>query len=383
MNHVWVHVWPVVEIDSDGLAALGKKIRPLTDGAGIEEVLAQGRVLGPDGTPVPVCVRFGAQPGAGVVTSVEEAPTEVLKPLDDYAARVLRARRRGLVYPYELAPMLSGPDGSLVEHDLDDTGTLVPVERPRGQNTAGIIVAVVTTPTLLHPEGVTRVVLCGDPTKSLGSVAEAECSPDHRGVRPGGADAGAGRVVRAVRGRPDLDGLRHREHGLGRRGPAPDRRVHPGRRRDQRRRGRHQRRRAAVLERRGHDAHAHQGHPGDDAGQRDGADRQAVARLLRRRLGRGQLRHRRLRPGDGAERAGPVLGARPGGRLRRADGPLRAHLRRARRDPTAPGRHQRSRRPRHLVVPARGRGQRLHDRRRDLLRGHRTRSARRPSTSAP
>ncbi len=55
------------------------------------------------------------------------------------------------------------------------------------------------------------------------------------------------------------------------------------RRRGQRRRRRHQRRRAAVLERRGDDAHAHQGHPGDDAGQRDGAHRQALARLLRRR----------------------------------------------------------------------------------------------------
>jgi acetyl-CoA carboxylase carboxyltransferase component len=175
MNHVWIQVWPVVEIDADGLAALGNKIRPLTDGAGIEEVLAQGSVVGADGTPVPVCVRFGSQPGAGVVTTVEEPPTEVLKPLDDYAAKVLRARRRGLVYPYELAPMLTGSGGSLVEHDLDDAGALVPVERPRGQNTAGIIAAVVTTPTPLHPEGVTRVVLCGDPTKSLGSVAEAEC----------------------------------------------------------------------------------------------------------------------------------------------------------------------------------------------------------------
>ncbi|RYP82836.1 fused acetyl/propionyl-CoA carboxylase subunit alpha/methylmalonyl-CoA decarboxylase subunit alpha, partial [Nocardioides guangzhouensis] len=175
-NHVWVQVWPVVEIDSDGLAALGNKIRPLTDGAGIEEVLAQGRIAGPDGTPVPVCVRFGAQPGAGVVTSVEEPPTEVLKPLDDYAAKVLRARRRGLVYPYELEAVLTGPGGSLVEHDLDDTGALVPVDRPRGLNKAGIIVAVVTTPTPLHPDGVTRVVLCGDPTKSLGSVSEAECS---------------------------------------------------------------------------------------------------------------------------------------------------------------------------------------------------------------
>ena len=38
----------------------------------------------------------------------------------------------------------------------------------------------------------------------------------HRRDRPRGADAGAGGVVRAVRGRPDLDGLRHGEHGLGR-----------------------------------------------------------------------------------------------------------------------------------------------------------------------
>ena len=51
-------------------------------------------------------------------------------------------------------------------------------------------------------------------------------------------------------------------------------------------------------------------------GQRDGAHRQAVAGLLRRRLGRGQLRHRRLRPGDGAQRPGAVLGARPRRRLR-------------------------------------------------------------------
>ena len=57
-------------------------------------------------------------------------------------------------------------------------------------------------------------------------------------------------------------------------------------------------------------------------GQRDGAHRQAVAGLLRRRLGRGQLRHRRLRPGDGPERAGAVLGAGPG---RRACDVLLAH----------------------------------------------------------
>ncbi len=175
MNHVWVHVWPVVDVDVEGLTALGTKIRPLTDGAGIEEVIAQGRLAVPGEAPVPMAVRFGAQPGAGVVSSVMEPPTELLSPLDDYASKVVRSRRRGLVYPYELTDVLTGPDGTLVEHDLDDTGTLVPVDRPRGLNKAGILAAVVTTPTPLHPEGVTRVVLCGDPTKSLGSVSEPEC----------------------------------------------------------------------------------------------------------------------------------------------------------------------------------------------------------------
>jgi acetyl/propionyl-CoA carboxylase alpha subunit/acetyl-CoA carboxylase carboxyltransferase component len=175
MNHVWVHVWPVVDVDEQGLTALGTKISPLTDGAGIEEVIAQGRVAVAGGTPLPVAVRFGAQPGAGVVSSVEEPPSELLSPLDDYASKVVRSRRRGLVYPYELSSVLTGPDGTLVEYDLDDSGVLVPVDRPRGLNKAGILAAVVTTPTPLHPEGVTRVVLCGDPTKSLGSVAEPEC----------------------------------------------------------------------------------------------------------------------------------------------------------------------------------------------------------------
>ena len=175
-NHVWVQVWPIVEADVEQLTALQDKITPLSDGAGIEEVLAQGRVLGPDGVPVPIAIRFHARPGAGVTASIEGPPTERLKPMDEYAAKVVRARRRGLVYPYELAGVLTGPDGGFVEHDLDDSGVLVPVERPPGQNKAGILVAVVTTPTALHPEGLTRVVLCGDPTMALGAVSEPECS---------------------------------------------------------------------------------------------------------------------------------------------------------------------------------------------------------------
>ncbi len=176
LNHVWVQVWPVVDVDIDALSGLGNKISPLTDGAGIEEVVAQGRVASPGGTPTPVAVRFYAQPGAGVVTAIEEPPSEPLQVLDDYTSKVIRSRRRGLVYPYELESVLAGSGGSMIEYDLDDTGRLAPVHRPRGLNKAGILVGVATTPTSLYPEGITRVILCGDPTKSLGSVAEAECT---------------------------------------------------------------------------------------------------------------------------------------------------------------------------------------------------------------
>ncbi|HJQ06207.1 MAG TPA: carboxyl transferase domain-containing protein [Nocardioides sp.] len=175
LNHVWVHVWPVVDADLDQITGLQRKITPLTDAAGIAEVLAVGRVAGPDGTPVPMSIRFAAGPGGRVVSSIEAPPTEPLRTLDTYDSLVLRARRRGLVYPYELLPLLTGTQGTFVEHDLDESHALVPVDRPRGLNKAGIIAGVVSTPTALHPEGVTRVVLCGDPTKALGAVAEAEC----------------------------------------------------------------------------------------------------------------------------------------------------------------------------------------------------------------
>ena len=125
-NHVWVQVWPIVEADVEQLTALQDKITPLTDGAGIEEVLAQGRVIGPDGRPAPIAIRFHARPGAGVTATVEGPPTERLKPLDEYAGKVVRARRRGLVYPYELAGVLTGPEGGFVEYDLDDTVSWCP-----------------------------------------------------------------------------------------------------------------------------------------------------------------------------------------------------------------------------------------------------------------
>ncbi|WP_328993171.1 ATP-grasp domain-containing protein [Kribbella sp. NBC_01245] len=176
MNYVWVHIWPAIDADVQQLTSLKDKIAPVTAGAGIEEVLVAGTIAFPDGAEVPMAARFHYQPGSGVVTSIEGPPTEHLKPLDDYRQKVVLARRRGVVYPYELQAMIAGPGGTATEYDLDDTGKLAPVDRPYGHNKAGIIAGVISTPTERYPEGVKRVLLCGDPLRALGAVSEAECA---------------------------------------------------------------------------------------------------------------------------------------------------------------------------------------------------------------
>ncbi len=176
MNYVLLHIWPVIDAPLDQLTALQSGVAPLTVGAGIEEVVAEGRIATSDGKVRSVAAKFFYSPGSGVVSSISGALTERLQPLDDYAQKVLRARRRGTIYPYELVGMLSGSRGSFTEYDFDADGALVQVDRAPGGNRAGIVVGVASTPTDRQPEGITRVVLLGDPTRALGAVSEPECS---------------------------------------------------------------------------------------------------------------------------------------------------------------------------------------------------------------
>ncbi|WP_370587326.1 carboxyl transferase domain-containing protein [Yimella sp. cx-51] len=175
LNEVWVQIWPEIDADITQLTPLKDKIAPMTAGAGVSEVSVGGTVRFGDDSVGPLVARFAYQPGSGVVANLEPAPTEELRPLDDYAQKVVQARRRGVVYPYELQAMIAGAGGSAVEYDLDDDGVLTPVARPYGHNTSGMIVGVITTPTDRYPEGIRRVLLCGDPLRSLGALSEQEC----------------------------------------------------------------------------------------------------------------------------------------------------------------------------------------------------------------
>jgi acetyl/propionyl-CoA carboxylase alpha subunit/acetyl-CoA carboxylase carboxyltransferase component len=176
-NRIVLYVWPPIDIPLNELKGFARASAPMTAGAGLEEIMMLVRHRPhPGADPTEVAVIFSYRPGAGVGAIATKPPTEPLAPLDEYTQKVRRSRARGTVYPYEIVPMLTSGGGSFTEHDLDEAGRLVPVDRPRGHNTAGIVAGVVSTPSARYPEGMVRVTLFGDPTKSLGSVAEPECA---------------------------------------------------------------------------------------------------------------------------------------------------------------------------------------------------------------
>ncbi|MFD6950078.1 fused acetyl/propionyl-CoA carboxylase subuit alpha/methylmalonyl-CoA decarboxylase subunit alpha [Nocardiopsis sp. TSRI0078] len=171
-NRIVVYVWPPIDITREELETIGRRVLPTTTGAGLEEILFIARQRDRrTGELAKVAVRVSFDAAGGVELTVGEPSDEPVEPVDDYRQKVLRASSRNTVYPYELTGLL----GDFVEHDLDDDHVLVPVDRPKGRNTAAIVAGVVTTPTREHPQGVTRVVLLGDPTKSLGALSEPEC----------------------------------------------------------------------------------------------------------------------------------------------------------------------------------------------------------------
>ncbi|MEV4388122.1 carboxyl transferase domain-containing protein, partial [Micromonospora sp. NPDC049580] len=150
----------------------GGGLPPTTVGAGLEEILFIARQRDRrTGELTKIAVRISFDAAGGAELTVGTPPVEPVEPLDEYRLKVLRASSRNTVYPYELTSRL----GDFVEYDLDDAHALIPVDRPKGRNRAAIVAGVVTTPATLHPEGVTRVVLLGDPTKSLGALSEPEC----------------------------------------------------------------------------------------------------------------------------------------------------------------------------------------------------------------
>ena len=185
-NRILLNVWPPLTLQPDELRDLVRKLAPATEGLGLEQVIVRARIPNPTtGELREMVVRISTPGGSGTLISFRPADKLLpIRTLPEYDQKVVRMRQRGLIYPYEIIKMLTPapeytraefPAGEFFEHDLDAAGRLVPVDRPYGQNKANIVVGVIRNFTTRYPEGMTRVLMLGDPSKDLGAIAEPEC----------------------------------------------------------------------------------------------------------------------------------------------------------------------------------------------------------------
>jgi acetyl/propionyl-CoA carboxylase alpha subunit len=185
-NRVFLYVWPPLYLKPKELHDIVHRLAPATEGLGLEQVVVRARIPNPQtGELRDMMVRISSPCGRGLLITFRPAnKLQPIKPLAEYDQKVVRMRQRGLIYPYEIFKMLTPPPedaraefppGEFTEYDIDPDGRFVPVDRPYGQNKANIIAGVIRNFTNKYPEGMTRVLLAGDPSKDLGALAEAEC----------------------------------------------------------------------------------------------------------------------------------------------------------------------------------------------------------------
>ncbi|HUJ95931.1 MAG TPA: carboxyl transferase domain-containing protein [Terriglobales bacterium] len=185
-NRIFLYVWEPLSLERDELRDIVRRLAPAVEGLGLEQVVVRARIPNPaTGELRNMLVRISSPGGRGMLITFRPVDKlQPIKPLTEYDQKVVRMRQRGMIYPYEIIRMLTPelkhtraefPPGDFVEHDLDAEGNLVPVDRPYGQNKANIIAGVIRNFTLKYPEGMTRVLLLGDPSKDLGALAEPEC----------------------------------------------------------------------------------------------------------------------------------------------------------------------------------------------------------------
>jgi acetyl-CoA carboxylase carboxyltransferase component len=185
-NRILLYVWPPLNFNADELHDIARRLAPATDGLGLEQVVMQARIPHPQtGELRDMLVRVSNPGSTGLLMTLRPAAKlQPLKPLAEYDQKVVKMRQHGLIYPYEIIKMLTPSredtraefsTGDFVEYDLDADNRVVPVTRPYGKNKANIIMGVVRNFTPKYPEGMTRVLVLGDPSKGMGALAEPEC----------------------------------------------------------------------------------------------------------------------------------------------------------------------------------------------------------------
>jgi acetyl-CoA carboxylase carboxyltransferase component len=185
-NRLAIFLGPPVALDVASMERIARRLAPATRHLGLEKVVVRARIrdrTSPAVAVEPVEVVVSDLTGGHMEITLRASRTAPLEPAHHYQRRVVEARRRRLVYPYEIIRMLTGRNGgttaSFEEYDLvsrsDRPRARSVGGRPHGENRAGIVFGILTTPTDKVPEGMRRVLILSDPTRDMGALAAPEC----------------------------------------------------------------------------------------------------------------------------------------------------------------------------------------------------------------
>ncbi|MGH7823534.1 MAG: carboxyl transferase domain-containing protein, partial [Candidatus Binatia bacterium] len=190
-NRIMVALSPTVRLGPDVAEPLARRLAPATRHLGLEKVIIRLEAALPGEGPRSLEAEILDRTGASLQIRFREPHHDALRPRTDYERKVVEARRRHLVYPYEIVRLLTEKgirgaglgattgEGSFEEYDLDPAAENPRARsvagRPWGENRAAVVFGVVSTPTEKAPEGMRRVLVLSDPTLGMGALAAPEC----------------------------------------------------------------------------------------------------------------------------------------------------------------------------------------------------------------
>lgn len=183
-NRIIVHIGHTHPLKMDQLGEYPRKITSLIRDIGLEKIVIYTKIEGRKNKEIEAEVlveKFSTNFNVrGRLPSRKQ-----LQPLDPYTSKVVKSLRMDSPYPYEVIAMLTSrvgedlPSGKFEEFDIkfDSNGNQVIVSvkgRMPGQNLSNVVFGVIENKDI---SGLVfkRVMILGDPSKDLGSLAEREC----------------------------------------------------------------------------------------------------------------------------------------------------------------------------------------------------------------
>lgn len=188
-NRIVIHVRSMLNVSLEEVREYARNMASRTVDLGLEKIVVYSRRWNSTTeSPEEIELLFENISGGSFSLRGRTPSLEPLQPVDSYTARVVRARQRGTIYPYELIKLITRtgvqvserfPKGTFEEFDIDvvdgETEYRSVKGRPYGSAESNVVFGIISSSVEGFPDGLSRVIILSDTTGDMGSLSEPEC----------------------------------------------------------------------------------------------------------------------------------------------------------------------------------------------------------------